>query len=124
MTVSPFDHLFLSGLLGDEEVDSCFSAQADIAAMLSFETALAAAEAEEGLIDSDAAVAIATALDTFEPDMDELRAGTARDGVVVPELVRQLRLLLRRWRRRRRRPPGLLCHGAGVPAEYRTCLLG
>lgn len=59
--------------------------------MLSFETALAAAEAEEGLIDSDAAVAIATALDTFEPDMDELRAGTARDGVVVPELVRQLR---------------------------------
>jgi 3-carboxy-cis,cis-muconate cycloisomerase len=92
VTVSPFDHPFLSGLLGDEEVGSCFSAQVDIAAMLSFETALAAAEAEEGLIDSDAAVAIATALDTFEPDMDELRAGTARDGVVVPELVRQLRV--------------------------------
>ena len=91
MTVSPFDHPFLSGLLGDEEVGSCFSVKADIAAMLSFEAALAAAEAEERLIDSDAAVAIATALDTFEPDMDELRAGTARDGVVVPELVRQLR---------------------------------
>ncbi len=59
--------------------------------MLAFETALAAAEAEEGLIDSDAAAAIATALDTFEPHVNGLRAGTARDGVVVPELVRQLR---------------------------------
>ncbi|MBX9462117.1 MAG: 3-carboxy-cis,cis-muconate cycloisomerase [Aquamicrobium sp.] len=92
MTVSPFDHPFLSGLLGDEEVVSCFSAQADIAAMLAFETALAAAEAEEGLIDSGAAAVIAAALDTFEPDMDRLRAGVARDGVVVPELVRQLRV--------------------------------
>ncbi len=91
MTVSPFDHPFLSGLLGDEEVGSCFSVEADIAAMLAFETALAEAEAEEGLIDSGAAAVIAAALDTFEPDMDGLRAGVARDGVVVPELVRQLR---------------------------------
>ena len=59
--------------------------------MLAFETALAEAEAEEGLIDSGAAAVIAAALDTFEPDMDRLRAGVARDGVVVPELVRQLR---------------------------------
>ncbi len=59
--------------------------------MLAFETALAEAELEEGLIDSDAAAVIAAALDTFEPNMDGLRAGVARDGVVVPELVRQLR---------------------------------
>ncbi|MGQ2902005.1 3-carboxy-cis,cis-muconate cycloisomerase [Neoaquamicrobium sediminum] len=91
MTVSPFDHPFLSGLLGDEEVGSCFFVEADIAAMLAFETALAEAEAEEGLIDSGAAAVIAAALDTFEPDMDGLRAGVARDGVAVPELVRQLR---------------------------------
>ncbi len=91
MTISPFDHPFLSGLLGDEEAGSSFSVQADIAAMLSFERALAGAEAGEGVIAGDAAAAIASALDAFEPDIAGLRAGAARDGVVVPELVRQLR---------------------------------
>lgn len=91
MTVSPFDHPFLSSLLGDEEVGSCFSVQADIAAMLSFETALAVAEAGEGVIAGEAAAAIVSALEAFEPDIARLHAGAARDGVVVPELVRQLR---------------------------------
>ncbi|TIU31278.1 MAG: 3-carboxy-cis,cis-muconate cycloisomerase, partial [Mesorhizobium sp.] len=41
MTVSPFDHPLLSGLLGDEEAARHFSVEADIAAMLGFERALA-----------------------------------------------------------------------------------
>ncbi|TIT74787.1 MAG: 3-carboxy-cis,cis-muconate cycloisomerase, partial [Mesorhizobium sp.] len=69
MTVSPFDHPLLSGLLGDEEAARHFSVEADIAAMLAFERAMAA----------------------FRPDTAKLRAGVARDGVVVPELVRQIR---------------------------------
>lgn len=44
MTVSPFDHPLLSGLVGDEEAARLFSLQADIEAMLRFERALAEAE--------------------------------------------------------------------------------
>lgn len=91
MTVSPFDHPFLRGLLGDAETAAQFSAQAEVAAMLAFERALAEAEAAEGVIGADAAQAIVTALAFFAPDMAALEAGVARDGVVVPELVRQLR---------------------------------
>ena len=91
MTVSPFDHPLLSAILGDEETARQFSVEAELAAMLAFERALAEAEAAEGIIDQAAAAAIVPALATFSPDMAKLRAGVARDGVVVPELVRQLR---------------------------------
>ena len=40
MSVSPFDHPFLSDLLGDEEVGACFAARAELAAMLLFVFAL------------------------------------------------------------------------------------
>ncbi|HEU4987997.1 MAG TPA: lyase family protein, partial [Rhizobiaceae bacterium] len=91
MTVSVFDHPFLSGLLGDEEVAGFFSAKADIDAMLAFEAALAEAEAAEGVIPKEAGKAIAAALKGFAPDVAALREGTARDGLPVPSLVRQLR---------------------------------
>ncbi|TGQ52995.1 3-carboxy-cis,cis-muconate cycloisomerase [Mesorhizobium sp. M1C.F.Ca.ET.193.01.1.1] len=90
MTVSPFDHPLLSGLLGDEEAARHFSVEADIDAMLGFERALAEAEAECGVISEDAATAIGSALASFRLDTAKLRAGVARDGVVVPELVRQI----------------------------------
>jgi len=91
VSASPFDHPFLSGLLGDEEVATCFSAPADIDAMVAFEIALAVAEAAEGLLPAEAGRAIGEALADFRPDMEHLRTGTARDGVVVPALVQQLR---------------------------------
>ena len=91
MTVSPFDHPYLSGLVGDEEVASFFSAAAELEAMLAFEVALAKAEAVAGVISVDAAHAIEIAAHRFSPDVASLRAATARDGVVVPDLVRQLR---------------------------------
>ena len=91
MTVSAFDHPFLSGFLGDEEIAGLFSAKADIDAMLAFEKALARAEGAEGVIPPETADAIAHRLDSFRPDVAALRDGVARDGVVVPELVRQLR---------------------------------
>jgi 3-carboxy-cis,cis-muconate cycloisomerase len=92
MSVSPFDHPFLSGLMGDAEVAFHFSAQADLSAMISFEVALAQAEAEEDVIPRSAARAISTAAQTFRPDVMALNSETARDGVPVPELVRQLRI--------------------------------
>jgi 3-carboxy-cis,cis-muconate cycloisomerase len=91
MTVSPFDHPLLSALLGDEEASRYFSVEAEIEAMLEFERALAEAEAESEIIARDAAAAIVTALASFRPDTALLRAGVAKDGVVVPELVRQIR---------------------------------
>ena len=91
MTVSPFDHPYLSGLLGDEEVASLFYAAAEVEAMLAFEVALAKAEAGEGAIPVAAAPVIESAAHRFAPDIASLREATARDGVVVPDLVRQLR---------------------------------
>lgn len=91
MAVSPFDHPLLSGLLGDEETARQFSADAELAAMLAFERALAEAEAGEGVIGREATDAIVAALASFAPDITILRNAVARDGVVVPELVRQLR---------------------------------
>ncbi|ESX61062.1 3-carboxy-cis,cis-muconate cycloisomerase [Mesorhizobium sp. LSHC422A00] len=91
MTVSPFDHPLLSGLLGDEEAARHFSVDGEIAAMLDFERALAQAEAESGIIGTDAAAAIIPVLLSYKPDTARLRAGVAKDGVIVPELVRQLK---------------------------------
>ena len=92
MTVSPFDHPLLSGLLGDTVVAERFTVEAELSAMLAFETALARAQAAEGVIPEEAAKAIVKRIATLETDLAGLRAGAARDGVVVPELVRQLRL--------------------------------
>jgi len=91
MSISPFDHLYLSGLIGDGETAKWFTIEADIAAMLAFESALARAEADENIIEKTAADAIGEACDVFLPDIAALRSAVAIDGVVVPELVRQLR---------------------------------
>ena len=91
MTTSPFDHPFLSGLLGDAEVATYFAAEADIRAMLAFEAALARAEAVHGVIPGQAAEQIGAVCNGFGPNVLALKAATARDGVVVAELVRQLR---------------------------------
>jgi 3-carboxy-cis,cis-muconate cycloisomerase len=91
MTTSAFDHPFLSGLLGDSEVGAYFSVEADVRAMLAFEAALAKAEATHGVIPADAAERISTICSEFAPDILSLRTATARDGVVVADLVRQLR---------------------------------
>lgn len=91
MSASPFEHPYLSALLGDEEVAGLFSAEAELDCMIAFEEALAAAEAEEGVIPADAGEAISSRLEQIPLDMEALSRATARDGVVVPELVRQLR---------------------------------
>lgn len=91
MSVSAFDHPWLGALVGDEDGTAVFSADAELKAMVSVEAALAAAEAEIGLIPAEAGAAIEAACADFSPDRAALAAATARDGVVVPDLVRQLR---------------------------------
>ncbi|HVW92657.1 MAG TPA: 3-carboxy-cis,cis-muconate cycloisomerase, partial [Devosia sp.] len=91
MSVLPFGHGLLSGLLGDDEIAAFFSAESEIREMLRFETALARAEAQEGVIPAEAGEAIAARLASFAPDREAIRQATARDGVVGVEFVRQLR---------------------------------
>ena len=81
----------LSHLVGDEDVEALLGDEAQLRAMLAFERALAEAESEAGLITAEAANAIVSAIDRFEPDWEDLARGMARDGVVVPSLINQLR---------------------------------
>ncbi|MGO4525417.1 3-carboxy-cis,cis-muconate cycloisomerase [Microvirga sp. 2MCAF35] len=90
MTRTP-PHPVLQALVGDEEVGAFFSDAAELAAMLRVEAALAEAEAKVGLIDQEAARRIAEACRTFQADWSKLAEGLARDGVIVPDFVRQLR---------------------------------
>jgi len=91
MSYTPFNAPLLSGLLGDMGIAGHFSVKADLAAMLQFELALAEAEAETGVIPKEAATAIKSAIEGFEPDVKDLNEGAARDGMVVPSLIKQLR---------------------------------
>lgn len=91
MSLSPFDHPILSGLFGDPELAGFLSAEAEIAAMVRFETALAGAQAECGVISQEAAVAIEHLTTGLVIDMDRLRVGLGRDGVVAPDLIKQMR---------------------------------
>ena len=81
----------LQALVGDEEVGAFFSNEAELSAMLQAEAALAEGEARAGLIGEDAAQRIAEACGTFQADWTKLAEGLARDGVIVPEFVKQLR---------------------------------
>ena len=81
-------------LFGDEEVVRLFSAEADLATCVTFEVALAAMQAQAGLVPSAAAKAIAKALADYAPRPDKFAAAMARDGVAVPSLVAELRKLV------------------------------
>jgi 3-carboxy-cis,cis-muconate cycloisomerase len=81
----------LAALVGDAEIEALLSDDAQLAAMLAVERALAESSAETGWISEAAAATIAAAIAAFAPDWRGLAAGMARDGVVVPALVAQLR---------------------------------
>ncbi len=94
MSFTPFNAPLLSGLLGDTDAAAFFSVKADIDAMVRFEVELARAQAALGVIPTEAAQQIATAAAAFAPDMKLLSEATARDGMAVPEFVRQLRAVV------------------------------
>lgn len=81
----------LNHLVGDAEFEALFTDAAEIAAILKFEAALAGAEADAELIPEAAAAAIAKAATRLTPNLDDLAKAIARDGDIVPALVRQLR---------------------------------
>ena len=91
MTSSVFDHPYMGGLFADEAASAEWSASAQLPRLIAFERALTEALVAVGdVTKADGAAALA-ALDAFSPDIDGLREGVAKDGLVVPALVRQLR---------------------------------
>jgi len=84
-------HPVLQALVGDEEVGAFFSNEAELSAMLRVEAALAEAEAKVGLIGEEAARRIAETCRSFQADWEKLAEGLTRDGVIIPEFVKQLR---------------------------------
>ncbi|PHQ70957.1 MAG: 3-carboxy-cis,cis-muconate cycloisomerase [Sneathiella sp.] len=84
----------LDKLLGDPEVEILLSDQADIDAMLRFELALAKAQNKVGLISDISLGAIETAIAAVDFSVADLTDGVAKDGLVVPALVRAIRASL------------------------------
>lgn len=82
---------FLDALLTDQEMADLMGTEADLVAMLRFEGELAAAQAELGMIPADHAHAIRSGVATFSPDVAALTRAVLKDGVVPPDLIRQLR---------------------------------
>lgn len=91
MSYTPFAAPILSGLLADSEITKLFSIKEEVETMIGIEGALALSLAKAGLIPEAAVQAILNGFADFEPSLSHLTDATARDGVVVPELVRQLR---------------------------------
>ncbi|MGN7869934.1 3-carboxy-cis,cis-muconate cycloisomerase [Paracoccus sp. 22332] len=84
-----FDHPWLGGLFADPEVAALWSPEAQLAGMRAFEAAFSRALGRAGL--AGGTEEAARAIEGMGFDMDDLRAGTGRDGVVVPCLVRQMK---------------------------------
>lgn len=87
----PHTALCQSGLFGDQEVEAIFGEAATLQRMLEFELALTESLGEAGLVAAQSLYRIRAALNNFSADPDMLAAAAARDGVVVPGLVRQLK---------------------------------
>jgi 3-carboxy-cis,cis-muconate cycloisomerase len=80
-----------SRTLARPSFESAFEPPAFLAAMLAFEAALAESQAEEGLIPSAAAAAIAETCASLTFDLDALVAEAKRNGTLVVPFVRTLR---------------------------------
>ncbi|WP_025899866.1 3-carboxy-cis,cis-muconate cycloisomerase [Sneathiella glossodoripedis] len=91
MSISIFSHPVLGSLFERSDIANYFAFEADLYAMLEFEAALASAQADVGLFSRRVAEEIGDACQRFQPNVEKLRQKTAVDGVIVPELIRQLK---------------------------------
>lgn len=89
-----FDHPWLGGLFGDADAATLWSPERQISHMLRFEAAFTRALGSVGTVPAATADMVAAQIETFAPDHQALRDGTERDGVVVPDLVRQLKVAI------------------------------
>ena len=86
-----FDHPWLSGLFADDEIAALWSAEAQLSYMIAFEAAWSRHGHLAGLWSEAEGASAATAIKAVSLAPEELRDGTALDGVCVPALVRLLK---------------------------------
>lgn len=88
---SVFGDPVLGGLFGDDEARQIWSSQQQLKHFLAFEAAYSLALGEAGIVDKTSASDAAKLIGNFTPDIAELGAGMEKDGVAIPELIRQLK---------------------------------
>jgi 3-carboxy-cis,cis-muconate cycloisomerase len=86
-----FDHPWLSALFADQEIAALWSAEAQLGHMIAFEAAWARHGHLAGLWSEGEGARAASAILRAEIRAEDLRAGTRKDGVCVPALVRLLK---------------------------------
>ena len=86
-----FTHPWLGGLFGDDVIDAALAAPQQLQNMLEVEKAYTAALLAAGHVSAEAAAAVTNVLADPRLNMDDLRDGASRDGMVVPALIRQLK---------------------------------
>lgn len=86
-----FSHPWLGGLFTDPETQDILSAENQLRDMLSVEAAYTQALGHVGQVPMDVADQVARTIVKFDPNMDELQASTAEDGVVIPGLIRAIK---------------------------------
>ena len=86
-----FASALYDGLFADPDMAALWNADAQTAHMLAFEAAFSRAMGQAGRFDGDLAARAADHIASFSPDRADLSAGSARDGLPVPALVRQLK---------------------------------
>ncbi|OKL45687.1 3-carboxy-cis,cis-muconate cycloisomerase [Pseudovibrio exalbescens] len=82
---------FAADLFFDEAVDSLFSEQKMVAHAVQVEWAAASTMAQAGLVPSEHSAEIDKVCATFTLPHEDFVTGSLRDGVFVPQLVKQLR---------------------------------
>ena len=86
-----FSHPWLGTLFGDDEISALWSAEAQIEHYRAFEAALAEALGNCGIVSPAQWREAAKTAKTSKIDLSALANATAKDGVPIPEFVRQLR---------------------------------
>lgn len=86
---------WLTGLFGDPEVSGLWSSETQLDHYRAFEAALALALEASGRLPPGQGQAAAEAIGKAELNLTSLADGTLRDGLPIPDLVRQLRIAAR-----------------------------
>nr|WP_319249853.1 3-carboxy-cis,cis-muconate cycloisomerase [uncultured Celeribacter sp.] len=93
MSLSVFDHPWLSGLFGDPDMAAILAPARQMTHMLAFEAAWSRACGKAGLFNAAEAEAAAIAIEAAEINLADIAAGMGQDGVPIPRLVKQLKAI-------------------------------
>lgn len=80
-----------NSLFSDAEISALWGAESQLGFILAFEIAFTDGLLKAGRISDDAAQTAVLKIQNFQPDFSALSIGVRRDGLVIPELVKQLK---------------------------------